>query len=306
MNPQWCAINILRSTGLTVSNCEVAGVLPFLNGSGYTESSGIYLYGPNTITGNVTISGTYIHGLDGQYEFGIKAYGISTTTNLVGNTIQVGNAADATAGTYDCEGIASAAATGTTNISGNNVQLLGGIAYEGIAAYGSSTGAVNIVGNQVSVNAAAITHGAVGIYGTVGAFTILANSIDCESSYAEGIALVGDIYRGTVSNVTVGLNGIYIENSYFGAVGLYGAVTKCSISLNLISGSSYYGISSNSDGGPRKSSAQIRSLSNLFLGYTATSATIFFDTTTQNNVWRGPYTSVINNGTGNTISKSLF
>ncbi len=308
VNPQWCAFNILRSTGITISNCEVAGVLPFLNGSGYTESSGIYLYGPGTITGNVSISGTYIHGLDGQYEFGIKSYGISTTTNLVGNTVLVGNAADATSGTVDCEAIAVAACPGTTNITGNNVQLLGGIAYEGIAVYGTQAGAANIVGNEVTVNAAAITHEAIGINGAVGASAILANSIDCASSYAEGIALVGDATssRGTVSNVTVGLNVIDIDNSYFGAVGLYGSVTKCSISLNLIAGSSYYGVSANAEGDPSNLITSNSFLSNLFLGYSATGATLFFDTNTHNNVWRGPYTSAINNGTGNTISKSLF
>jgi hypothetical protein len=308
VNPQWCAFNILRSNGITISNCEVAGVLPFLNGSGYTESSGIYLYGPNTIAGNVNISGTYIHGLDGQYEFGIKSYGISTTTNLVGNTILVGNAADATSGTVDCEAIAIAACPGTTNITGNNVQLLGGIAYEGIAAYGTQAGAVNIVGNEVSVSASAITHEAIGINGSIGASAILANSIQCDSSYAEGIALVGDATssRGTVSNVTVGLNVIDIANSYFGAIGLYGSVAKNSISLNLITGSSYYGVSANAEGDPSNMITSNSFLTNLFLGYSATGATLFFDTNTQNNVWRGPYTSVINNGTGNSISKSLF
>jgi hypothetical protein len=305
VNPQQCAFNVLRSNGLTISNCEIAGVLPFLNSFGYTESSGIYLYGPGTIAGPVNISGTYIHGLDGQYEFGIKTYGISTTTNLVGNTILVGNAPDSAAGGVDCEAIAIGACPGTTNITGNNVQVGAGIGYEGIAAYGSSTGAVNIVGNDVTVSAAAVCHEAIGINGTLGATTVLANSVDCASSYAEGIAIVG-VNNGPVSNVAVGLNAIYIENSFFGAIGLYGSVTKSTFSLNLISGSSYYGVSANAEGDPSNIISSNTFLSNLFLGYSATGATLFFDTNTQNNVWRGPYTSAVNNGTNNSISKSLF
>jgi hypothetical protein len=307
VNPQWCAFNILQSSGITIANNEVAGVLPFLNGSGYTESSGIYLNGAgNSFTGNVSVTGNYIHGLDGEYEFGLLAYAVTTSMTYVGNTIQAGYATDAAAGDVDCEALAIGHCPGASNITGNNIQIGPGIGYQGIALYGNTTGAASIVGNEVTVNAAAICHEAIGVNGTVGAVQIVANSIDCASSYAEGIALDGDIYRGTVSNVVVGLNVIDIDNSYFGAIGLYGAVTKCSISLNLITGSSYYGVSSNSDGGPAEIISSNSFLSNLFLGYTATGATVFFDTTTQNNVWRGPYTTVINNGTGNSISKSLF
>ena len=307
VNPQWCAFNILQSAGITIANNEVAGVLPFLNGSGYTESSGIYLNGAgNSFTGNVSVTGNYIHGLDGEYEFGLLAYAVTTSMNYVGNTIQAGFATDAAAGDVDCEALAVGHCPGASNITGNNIQMGPGIGYEGIALYGNTTGAATILANEVTVNAASICHEAIGVNGTVGPVQIVANSIDCASSYAEGISLVGDIYRGTVSNVTVGLNAIDIDNSYFGAIGLYGAVTKCSISLNLITGSSYYGVSSNSDGGPAEIISSNSFLSNLFLGYSATGATVFFDTTTQNNVWRGPYTSVINNGTGNSISKSLF
>ena len=308
VNPQWCAFNILRSTGITIANCEVAGVLPFLNGSGYTESSGIYLYGPGTIAGNVTISGTYIHGLDGQYEYGIKSYAVSTTTNLVGNTIQVGNAADATAGTVDCEGIAIGACPGTTNITGNNVQVGPGIGYEGIAVYGPSTGAATIVGNEVTVNASAITHEAIGINGSVG-----------RSRDPRQLHRLRELVRGRCRPRRRPLSRHSLKRD---------GGPQCDQHRQLLlwrrrpvrGGDEVLDLAESHLGQfllrrererrRRRSRQNIISsnsfLSNLFLGYTATSATLFFDTNTQNNVWRGPYTSAINDGTGNSISKSLF
>ncbi|HEX4138922.1 MAG TPA: hypothetical protein VHY09_01130, partial [Candidatus Methylacidiphilales bacterium] len=307
VNPQWSAITLLRSNGVNIVNNEIAGVLPFLNSFGYTESSGIYLNGGGgTFTGNVSITGNYIHGLDGQYEFGVQAFSITTTTNILGNTIQVGYATDAAAGQVDAEALTIGRCPGASNITGNNIQIGPGVGLDGIAVYGPSTGAATIVGNEVSVAETAFCYEAIGVNGSVGAVQILANSIDTQSSWADAVALVGSPDRGTVTNVAVGLNLIEIDNSNFGAIGLYGAVTKSTVSLNLITGEAAFALSANSDGNPADIISSNTFLSNVFLGFTATDATLFLDTNTQNNVWRGPYATVINKGTGNTISKSLF
>lgn len=308
VNPQGAAIELFRSNGISITNCEIAGVLPFLNDAGVTDSSGIYVIGLSntTVTGPVVISGNYIHGLDGQDEFGIQLNSVESAMTIAGNTIVIGDATDAAASQVNSTGIVDYDSTGAALISGNFVSVGSGVCFNAIAVHGPATGVINIIGNEVTVPESAICYNGIEITGATGAAMILANSIVSDSPYTAPIALVGEASQGgNVSNVTISLNAIDVENSNFGAITLLGAVAKSSISLNLITGESAYGISAETDYTPTDLIASNTFLSNLFLSYKAADATVFFDTTTSKNIFLGPYTTVINKGSGNTIIKGL-
>jgi hypothetical protein len=222
---------------------------------------------------------------------------------ITGNTVQIGyGAANSGEGSVDSEGIAIYNCNGASNITGNDVSVGPGVAYNGIIIEGPQTGAVSILANDVSINASAYCYAGIGISGSTGNASILANYVNSQSQPADGIALEGTSYTGTLTNVTVGLNAIDIQNSDESAVELIGAITKSTVSLNLISGNSYYGVSAVTDYNQSDICSSNSFLENLFLGYSASGATYFFDTTTSNNVVLGPYASVINNGTGNKIA----
>ena len=307
VNPQCSAITVWGSSGLTISNCAISGVLPFLNGSGYTESSGIYVEGSNntTIAGPVVISGNSISGLDGQYEFGIQLYGVESSMSIASNSIAMGTATDAAAGQVDAQGISIIHCSGASVVSGNNISIGSGVCYDGIATHGTATGAVTILGNYITIAEAAFCYEGIGINGSSGAVDVLANEIVSDGYYADAIALSGG-YNGTVTKATVGLNDIDMSNSAFGAIGLYGAVTNSTISLNLITGEAAYALSTSNDGTPTDLISSNSFFDNLIIGFTATQDTIYLDTNTVNNTVNGPYTTVVNNGTGNKLSHSLF
>jgi hypothetical protein len=305
VSPQCDAITIWRSTGLSITNNEIVGSTPFLSSGGFTESLGIFVGGAgnSTISGNVVIAGNFIHGLVGTPdEYGIYVNGVESPMTIAGNTIQIGTATDPGDGSFDSQGIAIYACAGAALVSGNNITVGPGVAYNGILVKGPATGAVTILGNEVRIDESALCYAGIGISGSTGPAEIFGNYIDSQSQSADGIALEGTSYTGTLSGVTIALNAIDIQNSDMSAVELIGAVTKSSIALNLISGNSAYGLSAETDYNPSDISSSNSFLENLFFGYSASQATIFLDTTTANNIVRGPYASVINNGTGNQIS----
>jgi hypothetical protein len=307
VNPGGTAASIQRSTGITIQNNEVYYPLPYVE-YGFNQELGFYVGGgPNnpTISGPVVISGNYVHGLDSQYEFGLEVNGVQSPITISGNTIEAGYSNDPAAGTVDSEGIAVIGCAGAATISGNNVSVGTGVCYNGIVVRGPQTGAVTIVGNEVTIAANPYCYAGIGVTGSTGTVQVLANSIDSQSDFAAGIYLDGTASTGTVTGATVALNVIDIENSEIGAIELGGAVAKSSISLNLITGESADGIAAASDGTSTDLETSNTFLSNLFLGYTSTQATFFLDTTTSKNTVLGPYTSVINKGTGNTIIKGL-
>ncbi len=306
VNPLADAITIYGSSGISIVNNEVDGVLPFYRAANnWTETLGFFVggLGNSTITGNVVISGNYIHGLHGsQYEFGFEAYQVESPMTITGNTIEVADDTTAGDGLYDSEGIAVDYCSGASTISCNNISVGPGVCYNGILVQGPANGATSILANEVSIDEPAFCYAAIGVSGSTGTAQVLGNLIDSKSESADGIALEGTSSTGTVTGATVSLNGICIENSDVGAIGIYGAVNKSCLSLNLISGESAYALSASSDGNASDLASSNSFLNNLLLCYTATDASIFLDTNTVNNVVRGCYSSVINKGTGNQIS----
>jgi hypothetical protein len=306
VNPRYDAITIWRSAGITIVNNEVAGVLPLTDGSGeFTTEMGIFVGGAGnaTVTGPVNIYGNYVHGLTGAgEEHGIYAYTVESPITIDANTVEVGFATTAGDGVVDSEGIEVDGSTGASVIADNTILVGPGFTYYGIKIQGPQTGAATILGNEIAINPAADSYAGIYIEGSNGGVQVLANYIDSGSESADGIYLEGSTnYWGTVSGATVALNDIDVASD-MSAVELAGSVTKSSISLNLISGSSAYGVSALTDYNLSDLISSNYFLSNLFLGYSASTATFYFDTTTQNNVVRGPYATALNYGTGNSIS----
>lgn len=307
LNPGCDAATIWSSTGFTFANNEVSAPQPYTGSEGYTETIGLFVggLGNSTITGPVVITGNNIHGLAAaEDEVGIYMNNVESAMSIVGNNVSVGYATADGAGSLDSAAIAIYGCAGAAGITGNNVNVGPGTTYHGIRVLGpAASGAVTLLGNQVTIDDNALCYAAIALNGATGNIQVLANSVDSGSEAADGIALEGNSSTGTISGATVALNAIDIENSDFSAIELIGAVSRSTISLNLITGDSAYAVSAQGDGNPADLASANYFLSNLLLGYSASDATVFFDTNTANNMFVGPYVKAINNGTGNKISR---
>lgn len=177
VNPQGAAIAFFKSGGVTITNNEIANPLKYQDENNLIESSGIYVSGVNNTaaTGPVVISGNYIHGLDGTYEFGIGLFDVESASTVTANTIVIGDATDSGNGSTEAEAIGILNCTGATIASGNTITIDGGVGKYGIASHGPNSGAVTMTANQVSVASGATCYEALGVNGSTGKTTIVGN-----------------------------------------------------------------------------------------------------------------------------------
>ena len=303
------AFEILRSNGLSILNNEIDHVLPYLNGVGFTESSGIYVFnaddaapGTSTVVGQVLISGNYIHGLDGEFEIAFQADGVGANMIISQNTLELGQIVGDNNGDIDSEGIAIVRCSGPALISGNKLTVGNGTCYSPIGLFGKGTGGALIVGNQISIGQGNCDD-AIGVFGPNGPIQILGNIVTSVCPLVDGIILVGvSPYGGGIDKALVAGNFITLHNSFYGGITLYGAVSNSNIDFNSITGDSAYALDALSSGDPSELCQSNHFLGNPITHYTGSVSTIYLDTNTVNNVVRGPYATVIDNGTGNQVS----
>lgn len=301
--PNLAAFLILQSNGISILNNQIIDPVAFLNGVGFTESSGIYLFGDTGagITGQVIVSGNRISGLKGEFEFGLQADGVAATMNISNNTLNLADVVGGNYGDVDSEGIAIVGSSGAATISRNKIFVGAGVCYDPIVIFGAQSGTALIEANQISI-APGNCYDAIGVFGITGQVEISRNSINSASAIADGIELVGgSLYGGDLTNALVHGNSIIMQNSSYGGISLYGAVSQCTIASNQVSGSAAYALDGSKVNDPSDICQQNAFLHNDTTQLTASVATIFLDTNTVGNIVKGPFETVIDYGTGNRI-----
>jgi hypothetical protein len=79
-------------------------------------------------------------------------------------------------------------------------------------------------------------------------------------------------------------------------------VAQAKKSIAAVTGDSAYALDALSSGDSSELCQSNKFLGNLITHYVGPVSTIYLDVNTQNNVVRGPYTTVIDKGTGNQVS----
>jgi hypothetical protein len=310
--PAAIAISIGRSNGFSVSNNEIDSVQPVrftcCGGLIFTQSSGIYAIdegdvpGSSTVVGQLVISRNYIHGLDGEFEIAFQADGVGANMIISDNTLELGEIVGGSDGQFNSEGIAIVTSSGPALITGNKITIGNGVFYGGIDLFGAGSGGALITANQIS-SGQGTSDDAIGVYGPNGLIQILGNVITSQSSNVDGIFLAGlSLYGGNIDKALVLGNSVTLHHSSYGGITLYGAVSNSDIDLNYIAGDSAYALDGVSSGDPSELCQSNKFLGNLITHYVGFVSTIYLDTNTRNNVVRGPYATVIDNGTGNHVS----
>jgi hypothetical protein len=310
--PAAIAISIGRSNGFSIIDNEIDSVLAVrftcCGGLIFTQSSGIYAVdegdvpGSSTVVGQLVISRNYIHGLDGEFEIAFQADGVGANMIISDNTLELGEIVGGTDGQFNSEGIAIVTSSGPALISGNKITIGNGVFYGAIDLFGAGSGGALITGNQISIGQGT-SDDAIGVYGPNGLVQILGNVITSQSPNVDAIFLAGlSLYGGNIDGALVLGNSVTIHHSSYGGITLYGAVSNSDIDLNYITGDSAYALDAVSSGDPSELCQANKFLGNLITHYAGSVSTIYLDTNTRNNVVRGPYATVIDNGTGNHVS----
>ena len=268
--PRQAAIQLTSSTGTSITNNHVSGVVGTMTGFGYTFGDGIDVFGyqnpASAITGRVTVSFNRIENLHADFANGIQLDGVAAQSEIIGNTIR----------DVESVGILVIRSGSTTAIEENLI----------IPGPGNGT--------------ALLTAGA-GIYIAEGKYSVKENSIRCENVLADGILAIGGGFAAATSRPVIDSNRIEMNGSQFGGISLYGLVDHSQVSENSIRGNGAFAVLVAEGPDPNDRATDNRFRENNISRFTSSVGDVLFSSNTANNSYKGRCRSIIDLGVNNDV-----
>ncbi len=271
--PMGTPIGIFASTGADIVGNRINGVVPKPLGLGFTFGDGIDVFGnprdpQNGITGKVRVVDNVIENLTADFAIGIQFDEVAADSEITGNTINLGPSI------HDVEG-------------------------EDIVVIRSHSSVLidhNVLGHDMA-------DAAIFIAGDHEArYHVSRNTVFCENPIADGILAVGgDFSEGTVGAV-IEKNRVTMHNSLAGGISLNGLVTRSLVGENWIDGDGAFALLTAQGFIPGNLATSNRFQGNNISHFSSSVADVLFDTNTQDNVFLGHCTSVIDLGVNNQIT----
>jgi hypothetical protein len=266
------AIQISASTGSDIIGNRINSVVPLPLSVGFSESDGIDVSGnddPSAITGTIRIADNVIENLPGDFANAVQCDEVAADIEITGNTINIGE------GHHRIQGWGILVIRSHSSVLIDQNLLGPDMADEGIVIWG---------------DADAVYH-------------VSRNTVICENPFADGISAVGGLFtEGTVRPV-IEKNHVTMHNSLFGGISLYDLVTGAYVGENKIEGDGAFALQVNEVfGDPANIASANRFEGNDIADFTSSVADVYFGTNTQDNVYVGDCSSVIDLGVNNHIT----
>ena len=269
--PRGSAIQISRSTGVTISRNRISGVVGALNRYGYTFGDGIDVFGyqdrQHRITGKVSITSNIIENLHADFSNGIQIDGVAGESEILDNTIR----------DVESAGITVIRSGSSTTIE-RNVIVPG--AGNGIALFSYGLG-IDFSGANYSVR-----H----------------NIITCENPLGEGIYVIGGGFADRTSGAVIESNKVSMNGSDYDGMALYGLVDHTLVTGNTISGDAAFAFV-DAEGPDLTDISDFNTFrGNNLSHFTSSIADVFFSSNTANNKYLGECRSVLDLGLNNQLT----
>jgi hypothetical protein len=266
------AIQISASTGSDIIANRIKSVVPITLSVGFTESDGIDVSpndDPSAITGTIRIADNVIENLPGDFANAIQCDSVAAAIEITGNTINLGE--------------------GHHSIQG-----------KGIFVFRSHSSVLidqNVVGPDMA-------DAGIQIWGDADAvYHVSRNTVICENPFADGIIAVGGFRTGGTVGAVIEKNQVTMHNSLFGGISLYDLVTGAYVGENKIEGDGAFALLADEIfGDPANIASANRFEGNDIANFTSSVADAYFGTNTQDNVYVGDCSSVIDLGVNNSVT----
>lgn len=268
--PRQAAIQLTSSTGTSITDNHVSGVVGTLTRFGYTFGDGIDVFGNQNpaiaITGNVTIANNTIENLHADFANGIQLDAVDAKSEIFGNTIR----------DVESNGILVIRSGSTTAIEGNFI----------VPGPGNGT--------------ALLSYGD-GIFIADGRYSVKLNAIHCENPFADGIYVVGGGFAAATSQSVIESNRVEMNGSQFGGISLYGLVDHAQVSENSIRGNGSFAVLVAEGPDPNDRATDNRFRENNISRFTSSVGDVLFSSNTANNSYKGRCRSIIDLGVNNDV-----